>query len=130
MQAEHVRRMENSKRKTLDKFVQLEQGEVKSINWKSLVDAHQEFAEKASDGVEDEVWINILSYLEAKERLCNNNQGFFPFSGIDLSPNAGGVKYHFTRQSDATAYAQAQFAKALYPVKIAKIVTKEKVNAG
>ena len=127
MQNEHVRRMENSKRKTLDKFVQLESGKVKLVHWKALVDAHQEFVEKASEGVEDSPWIDLLRYLEVKGTLCNNNQGFFPFSGVDLSPSDGGTKYHFTRQADATAYARAQFAKVLYPVQIARLITK-KVN--
>jgi hypothetical protein len=126
--AEHVRRMESSKRKTLDKFVELKSGEITRVDWRGLVTAHQEFVEKASEGIDDPTWIDMFRYLEAKERLCSDDQGFFPFNGIDLSPNAGGIKYHFTRKSDATAYIQAQFAKALYPVRIAKVVTERAVN--
>lgn len=128
MREAHVRTMETKGRKTLDKFLELEPVKkgtrVKSVKWAEIVSAHHEFLSEASDGVDDDTHSDLLRYLDAKNILCTDDRGFFPFAdGIDVGPSVGGLKYHFARKEDAVAYTQAQFASTLYPVRVAEVVT-------
>lgn len=122
LRASHVQRMESEGRQTLERFVQQESGKIKAVKWQDLVAANQRFTEKASDGVNDETYSDLLRYLEIKGVLCHEYSGFFLFaSGLDVSPSDGNIKYHFAGKDDATAYMRAKFANAQYPVKVARI---------
>jgi len=122
LRAAHVKRMESKGRQTLDKFVEQESGKIKAVKWQDLVTANQRFTEKASDGVDDETWSDLLRYLEIKGVLCHEYSGFFLFAeGLDVSPSDGNIKYHFTEKDNATNYMRARFANAQYPIKVARI---------
>jgi hypothetical protein len=119
----HVEKMEGSEKKTLERFVQIESGRVKRVNWKKLIKANERFREPK--GITEETLEEIFYYLNIKNILCSEYSGFFPLgNGMDLGPSTGGIKYHFEFESDAKSYTEVKFAGAQYPVYIARMGRK------
>lgn len=116
---EYVEMMEQEQRKTLEKYAKQENGKI-AVNWVELVKTrHRQGGESCSGE-----WDDILYYLKLKGVLKSESEmdGFFLMGcGADLSPtDSASVKYHFSREEDAESYRQAEYARAKYPVRIAR----------
>jgi len=113
-----VDRMEREGKQTLEKYVK-EQG--KEVNWKKLIKDHHTFIEKASEGINDKIYNNILRYLEIKGILSFSTKNkFFIYSrGMNLNPQANsGIFYYFKREADAEEFRKYEYGNAIYETEI------------
>jgi hypothetical protein len=86
-----------------------------SVDWVKLVEDNQRVESRLGHNEEDENYIEILRYLQAKDILTSEGRlgSYFVAGagGADLSPSIYGELLHFSRLRDAVSYGRAKFGK-------------------
>lgn len=116
----HVDEMETERKSTLEKYVVERDGKI-IVDWKKLIRNHHESIERASEGIGDRNYNDILRYLEIKGvlSLSTKNRFFIYSHGINLNPQANiGIPYYFKREADANEFRKYEYGDAIYETEI------------
>ena len=114
-----VERMEREKQ-ILEKYVKVDG---KKVNWEKLIEDHHGFIEKASEGVEDKIYNDVLRYLEIKGILSFSKENTFFISGYEMNLNpqiSANIPYYFERKKDAEEFEKYEYPSTIYQTDIYK----------
>ena len=120
MHEEHLRRMEGKGRATLEKYIHGRGKEIR-IDWKSLIKDHNDFIDRASEGICDRTYADLLYYLQIKGVLTwegKSGSYFISGCGMKLNPSDNAVNYEFTRKEDAEQFKKWKYGGAMYSTQV------------
>src|SRR3989344_1630162 len=115
---EHVRMMERERKQTIEQYLKVDgRKQIVDVDWVRLVNDHDKFIQMASDGVIDEIYDDMVSYLLYKGRLSDSGKqgSFFIWgAGMDLSIRDSSGKYSFPVRGDAEKFKEAKYVDTDY----------------
>ena len=121
-----IETMEGPERGTLEKFVKLdENNNITSIDWEKLILYHENFIDRASEGVDDEVWLDMIRYLERKGKLSYTlrGEGFYLNDGMmNRGPRGMAGRYNFTAIEDARKFRDFAYRNLSESIRILQAV--------